>query len=127
MLVRLEGKGRLNQRLFRGLRRAIVERRLAPASRLPSTRALAADLGVSRNVVLLAFAQLVAEGYADGRGGSGTFVATTLPDPHLEARAARAPATTDWIESATLGVCAPGGGTRAAARGGKAGAAGPRL
>ena len=95
MLVRLEGKGRLNQRLFRGLRRAIVERRLAPASRLPSTRALAADLGVSRNVVLLAFAQLVAEGYADGRGGSGTFVATTLPDPHLEARAARAPATTD--------------------------------
>ena len=95
MLVRLEGKGLLNQRLFRGLRRAIVERRLAPASRLPSTRALAADLGVSRNVVLLAFAQLVAEGYADGRSGSGTFVATTLPDPHLQARAARGPSTTD--------------------------------
>ena len=94
MLVRLEGKGRLNQRLFRGLRRAIVERRLAPASRLPSTRALAADLGVSRNVVLLAFAQLVAEGYADGRGGSGTFVAATLPDPRLEARAASPPAVT---------------------------------
>ena len=36
MLVRLEGKGRLNQRLFRGLRRAIVERRLAPASQTPT-------------------------------------------------------------------------------------------
>ena len=94
MLVRLEGKGRLNQRLFRGLRRAIVERRLAPASRLPSTRALATDLGVSRNVVLLAFSQLVAEGYADGRGGSGTFVAATLPDPYLEARAGGTAAVT---------------------------------
>ncbi|HET7220897.1 MAG TPA: PLP-dependent aminotransferase family protein [Vicinamibacterales bacterium] len=88
MLVRLEGKGRLNQRLFRGLRRAILAGTLAPGSRLPSTRALADDLDVSRNVVLLAFAQLVDEGYAEARGGSGTFVSSTLPDPRLSARAA---------------------------------------
>ena len=81
MLVRLEGQGPLTQRLFRGLRRAILDGRIAPGSRLPSTRTLAADLHVSRNVVLLAFAQLVAEGYAAGRSGSGTFVSLTLPDP----------------------------------------------
>ena len=94
MLVGLEGRGGLNQRLFRGLRRAILDGRFAPGSRLPSTRALAADLGLSRNVVLLAFAQLVAEGYAEGRGGSGTFVAETLPDPRLRARAKGAPSAT---------------------------------
>ncbi|MGH9160528.1 MAG: PLP-dependent aminotransferase family protein [Vicinamibacteraceae bacterium] len=83
MLVRLDGDGRLNQRLYRGLRASILEGRFAPGSRLPSTRALARDLGLSRNVVLAAFAQLVDEGYADGRGGSGTFVSSTPPDPLL--------------------------------------------
>jgi GntR family transcriptional regulator/MocR family aminotransferase len=91
MLVRLEGKGRLNERLFRGLRRAIVDGTLTPGARLPSTRALASDLDVSRNVVLLAFAQLVDEGYAEARGGSGTFVAITLPDPRARARVTAAP------------------------------------
>lgn len=90
MLVRLEGEGRLNQRLYRGLRRAIVDGRLAPGSRLPSTRTLASDLGLSRNVVLLAFDQLVDEGYAEGRGGSGTFVSATLPDPAPASRTTRA-------------------------------------
>jgi DNA-binding FadR family transcriptional regulator len=71
MLVRLEGRGRLHQRLFLGLRRAILDGTFAPGSRLPSTRALAADLNLSRNVVGLAFAQLAAEAYAEGRGGSG--------------------------------------------------------
>ncbi len=90
MVVRLEGQGRLNQRLFRGLRRAILDGRFEPGSRLPSTRALADDLNLSRNVVLLAFSQLVAEGYAEGRGGSGTFVSSTLPDPQPKPRVVRA-------------------------------------
>jgi GntR family transcriptional regulator/MocR family aminotransferase len=89
MLVRLEGRGRLNERVFRGIRRAILDGRFAPGSRLPSTRALAADLDLSRNVVTQAFAQLAAEGYAEGRGGAGTFVPETLPDPRLQARARR--------------------------------------
>jgi GntR family transcriptional regulator / MocR family aminotransferase len=83
MFVRLEGDGPLNQRLYRGLRRAILDGRLTPGSRLPSTRALGRDLALSRNVVLLAFARLVEEGYAEGRTGSGTFVSPTLPDPPL--------------------------------------------
>jgi len=83
MFVQLEGKGPLNQRLYRGLRRAILDGAFPPGSRLPSTRGLARDLGLSRNVVLLAFGQLLIEGYAEGRGGAGTFVSTTLPDPQL--------------------------------------------
>lgn len=83
MLVSLEGDGPLNHRLFRSLRRAILDGRLAPGSRLPSTRALAVDLGLSRNVVLMAFDQLLDEGYVEGRVGSGTFVSATLPDVAL--------------------------------------------
>jgi GntR family transcriptional regulator/MocR family aminotransferase len=48
---------------------------LTPGARLPSSRALAADLGVSRTVVTEAYQQLYAEGWLDGRHGSGTFVA----------------------------------------------------
>lgn len=56
-----------------GLRTAIRDGRLAPGTRLPSTRALAADLSVMRGVVVTAYEQLVAEGYliaGPGRGRS---------------------------------------------------------
>jgi GntR family transcriptional regulator/MocR family aminotransferase len=46
--------------------------------RLPSTRDLADQLGVSRTVVLLAYDQLLAEGFVAGRSGSGTYVAEAL-------------------------------------------------
>jgi GntR family transcriptional regulator/MocR family aminotransferase len=61
-------------------RAAIVEGRLRAGQRLPSTRALAAALGISRIPVLYAFDQLLAEGYFQSRRGSGTFVSRTLPD-----------------------------------------------
>ena len=80
MLVRLEGNGALHQRLYRGLRAAILEGRLPPSARLPSTRALAREMRVSRNVVVDAFEQLSGEGYIEGRIGSGTYVAAMLPD-----------------------------------------------
>lgn len=83
MFLKLDGDGALNQRVFRGLRRAILDGRLASGARLPSTRNLAIDLGVSRNVVLAAFEQLTAEGYVRGRTGSGTFVSESLPDAAL--------------------------------------------
>lgn len=80
MLIQLEGDGALYQRLFRGLRAAILDGRLPPGVRLPSTRALATELGVSRNVVVAAFDQLLGEGYVEGRIGSGTYVSAALPD-----------------------------------------------
>ena len=76
----LHGRGPLNQRLFQGLRRSILEGRLAPGVRLPSTRALAEDLGLSRNIVLMAFDKLLDEGYVEARVGSGTYVSAALPD-----------------------------------------------
>ncbi len=68
----------LNRSVYTALREAILERRIAPGSKLPSSRALAADLGVSRNTVLYAYDQLAAEGYVETRVGSGTYVVDSL-------------------------------------------------
>jgi GntR family transcriptional regulator / MocR family aminotransferase len=57
------------------LRTAMTDGRLAAGERLPSTRALAATLGISRTIVTGAYAQLFAEGWIEGRHGSGTYVA----------------------------------------------------
>src|SRR6266702_1042362 len=55
------------------------------SSRLPSSRALATDLGISRATVKLAFSKLHAEGYIRSKAGSGTFVADSLPETFLKA------------------------------------------
>ncbi|MFF3616846.1 PLP-dependent aminotransferase family protein [Streptomyces sp. NPDC002580] len=61
--------------LTEALREAVRSGRLAPGTRLPSSRSLAADLGVARNTVADAYADLVAEGWLTARQGSGTQVA----------------------------------------------------
>ena len=63
------------------LRRAIRDGQLAPGLRLPSSRDLAAQLGVARGTVTAAYGQLTAEGYLTAKRGSGTIVATTLATP----------------------------------------------
>lgn len=67
--------GPLGARLENALRSAVREGRLALGARLPSTRTLAADLGIARGTVVEAYRQLTAEGYLVARGGSGTCVA----------------------------------------------------
>jgi GntR family transcriptional regulator/MocR family aminotransferase len=76
----------LYRQLYEAFRAAILERRLRGGQRLPSTRALAAELGISRIPVLNAFDQLIAEGYLESRRGSGTFVAGALVDEPSFAR-----------------------------------------
>jgi GntR family transcriptional regulator/MocR family aminotransferase len=76
----------LHQQIYSALREIILERRMKAGMRLPSTRALAAELGVSRTTVVLAFEQLWSEGYITGRSGSGTFVAESIPDELLRVR-----------------------------------------
>jgi GntR family transcriptional regulator / MocR family aminotransferase len=71
----LDGQGSLRERLERELRDAIRGGRLPPGTRLPATRELARELGVSRGVVVEAYGQLVAEGRLVGRRGGGTRVA----------------------------------------------------
>jgi len=74
MLLKLEGGEPLYLQVYRVLCRAIEDGRFPPATRLPGTRTLARELGVSRTVVLQAFAQLESEGITVGNRGSGTYV-----------------------------------------------------
>jgi GntR family transcriptional regulator/MocR family aminotransferase len=85
MLLRLDTASEtpLYRQLYEEMRAAILSGKLAPGARLPATRALADELRVSRNTVANAFEQLHAEGYIEGRVGSGTFVSRNLPDDLL--------------------------------------------
>lgn len=65
----------LIRQIYKQLRTKILNGELSAGYRLPSTRSLAEDLEVSRNVVLEAYDQLLAEGYLEGQQGAGTFVA----------------------------------------------------
>lgn len=81
-----------NRQLYRLLRQAILDHVLPADTRLPSSRDLASELAISRNTVLYAYEQLLAEGYVEARAGSGTFVADTVPDTvHLPAALTRRP------------------------------------
>ena len=73
--LELTGPGGRRAALIRALREAVRSGRLAPGTRLPPYRSLAADLGVARNTVADAYAELVAEGWLTARQGSGTRVA----------------------------------------------------
>jgi GntR family transcriptional regulator/MocR family aminotransferase len=79
----------LHRQLYDALRESVLSGTLPPGTRLASTRAMASELGVSRNTVMAAFSQLLAEGYLQGKIGSGTYVTRTLPDEALRARKAR--------------------------------------
>ncbi len=83
LLVRLQRDGAesLTSQLERELREAIRSGRLAAGERLPSSRALARELGISRGLVQECYAQLLAEGFLTTRTGSGTHVASTTQEP----------------------------------------------
>jgi GntR family transcriptional regulator/MocR family aminotransferase len=70
----------LHRQLYEGYREAVLDGRLRPGHRLPSTRMLAHELQISRIPVVTAFEQLVAEGYVESRVGAGSFVSAVLPD-----------------------------------------------
>lgn len=100
----------LGVQLADAVRDRVTDGRLRPAERLPSSRALAAELGVARSVVEQAWAQLVAEGWLEGRHGAGTFVAAGRSGadaaprrrPRAPAAAGRQPVRLDtgtpWID-----------------------------
>ncbi|MGB7680855.1 MAG: PLP-dependent aminotransferase family protein [Candidatus Acidiferrales bacterium] len=78
-VIPLSRKGEpLYRQVYRGLRQAILSGTFRAGDCLPSTRDLAEELGISRTVVLLAYDQLLAEGFVAGRGGSGTYVSEGL-------------------------------------------------
>jgi GntR family transcriptional regulator / MocR family aminotransferase len=92
-LIRLDPNSAetLQTQIYAAMRRAILEGLLAPGAAVLSSRALAAELGVSRTTTLLAFEQLTAEGYLTAQRGSGTYVAAALPDDLARVRVTRIP------------------------------------
>jgi len=81
----------LHQQLYRQIRDELKLGSFSDgSSRLPSSRALATDLGIARNTVNLAFSKLHAEGYLQSKVKSGTFVADSLPETFLSARRSEA-------------------------------------
>lgn len=91
MWLELDGRGPRYAQITRALHHSIREGVLAPGDRLPSHRQLAADLGCARNLVVLAYEQLMLEGFLVARSKSGTFVSPQLPRrPPLPERAAGA-------------------------------------
>ncbi|MFC8079971.1 PLP-dependent aminotransferase family protein [Streptomyces sp. NPDC057307] len=86
--LELSGRGSRREQLMLALRDAITSGRLAPGTRLPPYRTLAVDLGIARNTVGEAYAELVAEGWLTARQGSGTHVASrATPLPVAKERA----------------------------------------
>ncbi len=95
----------LHRQLYDALRAGIVEGRITPGTRLPSTRALAEALGVSRSTITSSFAQLHSEGYLEATTGSGTFVSNDLPRESPSERAPRDAGTASAsIRLATYGA-----------------------
>ncbi|MGW5348054.1 MocR-like pyridoxine biosynthesis transcription factor PdxR [Streptomyces sp. NPDC004050] len=109
------GRG-LRAGLTEALRDAARSGRLAPGTRLPSSRSLAADLGIARNTVAEAYAELVAEGWLTARQGSGTRVAERARPRRSAAAAARVrpPARRGAAHSLLAGTPDLGGFPRAA-------------
>ena len=70
----------LYRQIYERIRGTILSGSLAPGTRLPSSRTLAADLRVSRNTVEIAFTQLEAEGFLIRKVGAGTYVASAIPE-----------------------------------------------
>ncbi len=75
----------LYRQIYEVIRRSILSGGLHSGRQLPASRLLAKQLGVSRMTVVNAYEQLLAEGYLEGRGGAGTFVAAHLPEEFLQA------------------------------------------
>lgn len=99
--------GPLFRQVYLRLRQEILSGVLQGGEKLPSTRDLAEQLGISRTVVLLAYDQLLAEGFAAGRGGSGTYVSSGVKVGRLASQEKSAA-----VRIARFGAAAAGAWTR---------------
>jgi len=81
-VIAVDRRGRrpLHSQIYDAYRASILSGELTTGQQVPSTRALSAELGISRIPVLEAYSQLLAEGYFETRPGAGTFISCTLPD-----------------------------------------------
>lgn len=100
-----EGEGPPYRQLVDGIRNRIERGRLLPGDRIPPVRIVADDLGLAPNTVARAYQALEDEGWIEGRGRAGTFVADRLPEQPSAADAALAAAADAYLRrAAQLGV-----------------------
>jgi GntR family transcriptional regulator/MocR family aminotransferase len=78
MWLKLDGQGPAYRQIYRAIRARITSGELRPGTKLPPTRELASNLGLSRTTVLQAYDQLTAEGFITGRTGSGSYIEAPL-------------------------------------------------
>jgi GntR family transcriptional regulator/MocR family aminotransferase len=91
-VLQLDGTGALYQQIYRAFRDEILSRAIGPGERVPSTRALADLLKVSRNTAVSAYEQLLGEGYLEARtGAAGTVVAHVLAPDSAYPESSRSP------------------------------------
>jgi len=94
----------LFEQIARQIRNAVLSQQLRPGTKLPSTRALAVRLGVSRASVVAAYNHLLAEGVVAGKVGAGTFIASDLPNDIVQTSPHhRIQRHDDFPENPTLG------------------------
>lgn len=92
----------MHRQIYEKMRQAILCGEIPAKSRIPSSRSLAAQLGVSRMTVVNAYDQLFAEGYLEGKIGAGTFVASELPEELLQTPKTRAVKTAAFSRELNL-------------------------
>ncbi len=91
----------LYQQLTEKIRLAVLEGRLKPNQKLPSSRSLAKSLTISRSTVTQSYEQLESEGYLETRHGSGTYICHQIPDEWLKSQSIE-PVTTKISQASTL-------------------------
>jgi GntR family transcriptional regulator/MocR family aminotransferase len=92
----------MHRQIYEKMRQAILSGELPARSRIPSSRALALQLGISRMTVVNAYDQLLAEGYLEGKIGAGTFVAGALPEELMQTAKTRAVKTAAFSRGLNL-------------------------
>ena len=95
--------------VMEAIRDAIRSGRLVPGIQLPSSRALAADLGVARNTVARAYVEPIAEGWLTSQHGSGTLVSQRAAESSVARRPVR-PAAITYLPAVARGVGSAGSG-----------------
>ena len=102
LTIQADDQRTLQEQVFDAIREMILSGRIGMGNPVPGSRALAAQLGISRNTVIIAYDKLLSEGYLEIRSNVGTFVSTDLPERSLSSDRSTRREGSDAARSATV-------------------------